>query len=329
MTAVSASLPVRAVAERDAVPPDAAPEGPVAVAAPGTPAVPAPGAPGGRPDAAPSAQPAPVPGGGHLAVQHWPGIGRPGLLVPLGSLEQHGPHLPLHTDTAIAEAVAAGAARRLAELDCLVAPPLAYGASGEHAGFPGTVSIGLSALRIVLIELARSVADWAAWIVFVNGHGGNLAAVRDATVQLQAEGHRAAWIGCGVPGGDAHAGRTETSLLLQLHPSQVDLPAAVPGEQRPVAEIIELLRERGVRAVSDSGVLGDPRGANAQEGERMLAWLVAQTAGRIRAFAGGAATGDDGMLRRPPAAAQQTSPAAWVASPAVPEPARAAAAGAR
>jgi creatinine amidohydrolase/Fe(II)-dependent formamide hydrolase-like protein len=71
------------------------------------------------------------------------------LVVPVGSVEQHGPHLPLSTDTKIAAAVA----DRLAGL---VAPPVAFGASGEHEGFAGTVSIGTEALRSVLVEMGRS-----------------------------------------------------------------------------------------------------------------------------------------------------------------------------
>ncbi len=128
------------------------------------------------------------------------------LLVPVGSLEQHGPHLPLDTDTRIAAAVA----RRAAAGDpaLLLAPPLAYGASGEHEGFPGTLSIGHDALRAVLVELGRSAARWANRLVFVNGHGGNLPTVPAAVTRLRAEGREVAWVGCTVPEGDAHAGRT-------------------------------------------------------------------------------------------------------------------------
>src|SRR3712207_8629966 len=71
------------------------------------------------------------------------------LVVPLGATEQHGPHLPLGTDTVIASALAAS-------LDAVVAPALPYGSSGEHAGFPGTLSIGREALVHVLVELVRS-----------------------------------------------------------------------------------------------------------------------------------------------------------------------------
>jgi len=79
----------------------------------------------------------------------------------------------------------------------------------------------------------------------------------------------------GVPGGDAHAGRTETSLMLALAPDDVLLAAAAPGETRPVNVIMPALRARGVRAVSPNGVLGDPAGASAAEGERLLGALAA------------------------------------------------------
>src|ERR1700731_2980242 len=78
------------------------------------------------------------------------------LLIPAGSTEQHGPHLPLNTDTDIAVAVAAGAAERDARL--VVAPAVAYGSSGEHQSFAGTLSIGSDATELILIELGRSAS---------------------------------------------------------------------------------------------------------------------------------------------------------------------------
>ena len=77
------------------------------------------------------------------------------LALPLGSLEQHGPHLPLDTDTRIADAVAGGLAARRPGV--VVAPPVAYGASGEHAAFAGTLLIGHEPLAAMLVELVRSV----------------------------------------------------------------------------------------------------------------------------------------------------------------------------
>lgn len=195
------------------------------------------------------------------------------LLVPVGACEQHGPHLPLDTDARVATAVA----RRAVASDgaLLVAPPLAYGASGEHEGFPGTLSIGHAALRAVLVELGRSASRWAARLVFVNGHGGNFPTVPEAVSQLRSEGRDAAWWPCAPASGDAHAGRTETSILLALDPAAVRQDAAEPGETAPLAELLPALRAGGVAAVSPNGVLGDPTGATATEGEQLLREMTA------------------------------------------------------
>ncbi|WP_024805709.1 mycofactocin biosynthesis peptidyl-dipeptidase MftE [Nocardia sp. BMG51109] len=208
-------------------------------------------------------------------------IGRTVLAVPLGATEQHGPHLPLRTDTA----VAAELCRRLAERcpDIVVAPAIPYGASGEHAGFPGTLSIGHRALELLLVELVRSADDFAG-VVLVNGHGGNLQALRSAQRLLTAEQRPPLiWSPTG-SAGDSHAGHTETSVMLCLDDS-IDLSTASPGNTRPLSEIMPALRERGVSAVSPNGVLGDPTQADPAEGEKILErWtesLVAAVAERF------------------------------------------------
>jgi creatinine amidohydrolase len=216
---------------------------------------------------------------GALGGARWPELAVPAertLLVPVGSCEQHGPHLPLDTDTRIATAVAERAARRLG---LLVAPPLTYGASGEHESFPGTVSIGRDALRAVLVEYGRSAARWARRLVFVNGHGGNAGPLRGAVELLTREGRDVRWWACALPADagfvrDGHAGRTETSVLLALDPDAVRLDAAEPGNRAPLAELLPAMRAGGVAAVSPNGVLGDPAGACAEEGAEMLAALV-------------------------------------------------------
>ena len=167
-----------------------------------------------------------------LGDRAWPEVeGRPTLLVPVGSVEQHGPHLPLDTDARVAADVAAraaaevlcttsadvpaGAARGIPPADgavgsgaLLVAPPVGYGASGEHEGFPGTVSIGHEALRLLLVELGRSAARWAGRVLFVNGHGGNVPTLVDAVRLLRYEGRDAAWLVC-APGASRHVRRRE------------------------------------------------------------------------------------------------------------------------
>jgi creatinine amidohydrolase len=198
----------------------------------------------------------------------WPGI--PGdltVLIPVGSTEQHGPHLPFDVDTVIARAVCAEAAR-LRGADMRVAPAVAYGASGEHQDFPGTVSIGTEVLTSTLVELGRSARLWAGRLVFVNGHGGNIDALERALTLLRAEGTDAAWLPC--RHGEGHAGRAETSLMLHLDPARVELDRAAPGRTEPMQDLLPRLRAEGVRAVAPNGVLGDPTGASAAEGEALL-----------------------------------------------------------
>ena len=194
------------------------------------------------------------------------------LAVPIGSTEQHGPHLPLSTDADIALALADHLAAQ--RPDVLVAPALTYGASGEHAGFPGTLSIGCAVLEAVVVELVRS-ADAFAGVVLVDAHGGNAEPLEAATARLTAEGRSVLAWSPRVPGGDAHAGRSETSLMLALHPELVRLEEAEPGDQRPLADLLPELRAAGVAAISPNGVLGDPAGAGEAEGAVLLGALAA------------------------------------------------------
>ena len=193
------------------------------------------------------------------------------LLLPIGSCEQHGPHLPLDTDTQIAQYLCVHAAQQDSRI--LIAPSLTISASGEHAGFPGTLSIGTEALTQVLIEIVRS-ADWSNGVVFVNGHGGNADAVYGATRTLTSE-HRnvAAWWPR-IEHGDAHAGASETSMMLVVNPEQVNMAKAETGSTKPISEISAQLRSGGVRAVSTNGVLGDPVTATSEHGHNLLSHLT-------------------------------------------------------
>lgn len=219
-----------------------------------------------------------------LGEQTWtevsPATGRTTILaLPIGSCEQHGPHLPLDTDTRIAVALADRLAAAIT--DVVVVPPLAVTASGEHRGFPGTLSIGAETTELVLVELVRS-ADWSGGVVLVNGHGGNATAVRGAVRTLTAEGRRVLDWWPHLPGADAHAGRTETSLMMAIAPELVRLAAAEPGNSATLADLASVLTTSGVIAVSANGVLGDPTGASAAEGAELLDALVADLAARVR-----------------------------------------------
>lgn len=203
-------------------------------------------------------------------------------VLPLGATEQHGPHLPTDTDARIARAIASSAVIHMehAGMTAELLPAQAIGASGEHAGFAGLVSIGNEVLRSVLIEIGRSVCEWAPRLLIVNAHGGNVGALTAAVVALRGEGRDVAWVACETATGpsDTHAGRGETSIMLALAPDEVKMDAARPGCTAPLAEILPELRRGGVRAVSESGVLGDPTGASAEEGREMVAENVRRIA---------------------------------------------------
>jgi mycofactocin system creatininase family protein len=189
------------------------------------------------------------------------------LAVPVGATEQHGPHLPLCTDTEIAVAIVTGLARERPAV--VAAPPLAYGSSGEHAGFAGTLSIGQPALELMLVELCRSACATFARILLVSTHGGNAQPVQRAVSRLRDERRDVRAWGPKWPG-DAHAGRPETSIMLALVPGHVRQAEARAGQRAPIAELLPQLQTNGVRAVSDNGVLGDPSGAHAGEGRELL-----------------------------------------------------------
>ena len=194
------------------------------------------------------------------------------LAVPLGSTEQHGPHLPLSTDTDIAVALANALSARVP--DVVVAPPIPYGASGEHAAFAGTISIGRDALELLLVELVRS-CDAFRGVVLVSAHGGNATAVARAVARLRHEGRRvSAWSPSHPDSRDSHAGRTETSVLMALGSPHVVAERATAGNVRPLEELMPALRSGGVASVSASGVLGDPSGSSEEHGEGLIrAWV--------------------------------------------------------
>jgi creatinine amidohydrolase len=220
-----------------------------------------------------------------LAGATWPQVEATGartvLAIPLGSLEQHGPHLPLDTDTRIASAIAAGLAARCRGIT--VAPTVAYGASGEHAAFPGTLLMGHRVLADVLIELVRSARRAFVGVVLVSAHGGNHYGLQLVEAECRGDGDDVLVWSVRTPGGDAHAGRTETSLMLAIAPRAVHLDRAEAGCTDPLEVLLPRLRAEGVRPVASNGVLGDPTGATAQEGRDLLAGLSGDLEAAVRA----------------------------------------------
>lgn len=194
------------------------------------------------------------------------------LAVPIGSLEQHGPHLPLDTDTRIA--VELGRRLSRARTDVVVAPPVSYGASGEHAGFAGTLLIDHAVLADLLLELIRSARASFSGVVLISSHGGNHEALTLVSERCRVDGEAAVLWTPAVPGGDAHAGRTETSLMLAIDPGAVRIERAEAGCTDPLEALMPRLRAEGVRPISSNGVLGDPQGASAAEGELLLAAMT-------------------------------------------------------
>ncbi len=218
-----------------------------------------------------------------LAGATWPEVDRSArqlLVLPLGSTEQHGPHLPLDTDTVIASQLAAALHAHLPQLG--LAPPMPYGASGEHRDFPGTLSIGTEALTAVLVEFVRHASLTWRHVLIINGHGGNAAALAKAAELTKLEGgsltvHHAA---SGGDRADPHAGYRETSLMLYLEPAAVRTDLLAAGDTRALVDLLPQLQSGGIRQISENGVLGDPTGATGEEGRRIFAEMLAAVTAR-------------------------------------------------
>lgn len=230
----------------------------------------------------------------HLADMTWPEVaeavaaGMTTIILPLGATEQHGPHLPLGTDTVRAIGLAERLAAHLP--DALIAPPLPIGCSDEHSGFAGLLSLDTATLVNVIVDCARRMVAWGARrVVLLSAHGGNDAALARTAERLR---HDLPALYVWTPSDllitadevlaiahrddispeaiGLHAGEGETSEMLCLHPELVRLEQREPGYTGDMEVVMPRLREAGLQPVTPNGILGDPTRADAERGARYL-----------------------------------------------------------
>jgi creatinine amidohydrolase len=204
-------------------------------------------------------------------------------VLPIGSFEQHGPCLPLTTDTLIASELARRGARAYG---LLLLPPVCFSCSHEHGAFPGTVSITSTTLTHVIEDVAEDLRrSGISKLVLVNGHGGN-SVLTNIVQQANSSGRTMLlyptsydWAAARDAAGcettnhqDMHAGEAETSILLAIAPDQVR-----PGWESLDHEVDDrsLLTLVGMEGFTESGVIGRPSRASAEKGEALLEALVA------------------------------------------------------
>ena len=232
------------------------------------------------------------------------------VIQPIGAVEQHGPHLPLVTDALVAEVVARTAVERLGGASNMwVLPTLHYGKSTEHLGRAGTIAMSTATLQAMCMDLGESLArSGVRKLVFVNGHGGQPSLLdvvaRDIRHHFGLEVFPVMPSRFPLPDGvedpdpfGIHGGFVETSLMLALAPELVRLDKAVADGLR-VGELYAAQRHLTLEGavptawliddVSASGVVGDPAGAAADTGKRIVGhWteLLAEALLEVQAFA--------------------------------------------
>lgn len=218
--------------------------------------------------------------------------GKATLVVPFGTVEAHGTHLPLNTDTLIIREVAGKAVE--GRKDVFMAPPLEYGVCTSTGQHPGTIGITPSTLRAMAADIARSAySQGFRRIIFVSGHGGGLhvSALKEAAEELVAglKGLRMAAFciydliraeagDISETRDDSHAGEMETSLVLHFAPELVRGRAKeeYPSFPRPLVVRDKLKHWPGA-------VWGDPGKASKEKGARLFDIMVAKLAEVIRA----------------------------------------------
>lgn len=224
-------------------------------------------------------------------------------VLPCGSLEQHGLHLPLATDSMIATGLLKQVAERLGgELTLLVLPMLSYGHSPEHLGFPGTVSLPRDVLSCQVVAIAQSLARHGAKrLLLLNSHGGNRAVLAASLMTMREKTglvpylfdiYESNTIRRHASQFDIHAGAVETSLMLAISPQTVRKDAYSESRDSSVRDTADLRLHRPWRSeeFSRTGVIGSPQTANALEGQQMLAELADEL---VRLLIASSGPGDD------------------------------------
>lgn len=233
------------------------------------------------------------------------------VVLPLGSVEQHGHHMPLGTDSLLSHRVSLAAAEASTGVPVAVLPPPWYGFSAHHMRFAGTVTLSPGTLMAVAADIVESlVAQGFQRILIVNGHGGNGGVVDVLAADL---GHRhygrariaaltyfrlarseIAEIRESGPGGMGHAGEFETAMMLHVAPDLVKMDRATAKYPQPGSTYLttDLLGASAVgtyldfRDLSETGVFGDPGLATPEKGARFFAAVTAALARFIGDFAG-------------------------------------------
>jgi creatinine amidohydrolase len=230
-----------------------------------------------------------------LEEMPWPEVeaalenGTQTVIVAVGSIEQHGPHLPLNMDTLDGDELSRRIARELG--DALAAPTIRPGCSGHHMAFPGTITVPPETLMDVIRSYCRSLDEHGfEHIVLVPTHGGNFGPVTtvapdiarelDATVipladldehmQLLNDGLSEA--GIGYDQDVIHAGAAETAIVLAIDEDLVRTENIEPGLEGEISPA-RLLSE-GFKSITEHGVLGDPSKATAEAGEVIIQNVV-------------------------------------------------------
>jgi len=221
-------------------------------------------------------------------------------LMAVGSTEQHGPHLPLGTDSLIGDKLVERVAGRLGKT--LVAPTIRVGASEHHMAFSGSMTLRKEVLEEVIVDCCRSLARHGfETIILIPTHGGNVTTVMKAAERLTRESLSARVLAdageaifvtamvtvgekYGITPGEAggHAGHLETSIMLAGYPELVDMEKAARGKVDLGYDSTEKLHELGMHRLSPVGILGDATKSTAEAGNDYIEYLVNAMAEQIR-----------------------------------------------